>query len=102
MSADMIIDLRNRIMPIVMKRKLKRVVLFGSRARGDNSENSDYDFYIDAPDVKSLFDLGGLYIDFENELQKDVDIVMVPDEYTKIKQSLLENIVEEGIVIYEQ
>jgi len=100
MSTDMITDLRNRIMPVIAKRKLSKVVLFGSRARGDNSENSDYDFYVDAPDVKSLFDLGGLYIDFEKELQKDVDLVMVPDEYTKIKQSLLDNIMGEGVVIY--
>lgn len=100
MSADMIAALRERIMPVVTKRNLSKVVLFGSRARGDNSEESDYDFYVDAPEIRSLFDLGGLYIDFERELQQDVDLVMAPDKYTKIKQSLLDNIAREGVVIY--
>lgn len=102
MSADMIAALRERIMPVVTKRNLSKVVLFGSRARGDNSEESDYDFYVDAPEIRSLFDLGGLYIDFERELQQDVDLVMAPDKYTKIKQSLLDNIAREGVVIYER
>ncbi|MCQ2363105.1 MAG: nucleotidyltransferase domain-containing protein, partial [Acidaminococcaceae bacterium] len=97
MSADMIAALRERIMPVVTKRNLSKVVLFGSRARGDNSEESDYDFYVDAPEIRSLFDLGGLYIDFERELQQDVDLVMAPDKYTKIKQSLLDNIAREGV-----
>ena len=100
MSADMIAALRERIMPVVTKRNLSKVVLFGSRARGDNSEESDYDFYVDAPEIRSLFDLGGLYIDFERELQQDVDLVMVPDKYTRIKRSLMENIAQEGVVIY--
>lgn len=98
----MIAALRERIMPVVTKRNLSKVVLFGSRARGDNSEESDYDFYVDAPEIRSLFDLGGLYIDFERELQQDVDLVMAPDKYTKIKQSLLDNIAREGVVIYER
>ncbi len=102
MRADMIADLREKIMPVVTKRNLNKVVLFGSRARGDNSEESDYDFYVDAPEIRSLFDLGGLYIDFEKELHQDVDLVMVPDKYTKIKQSLLDNIAQEGVVIYER
>lgn len=102
MGKDMVLDLRKKIMPVVKKQKLQKVVLFGSRARGDNSPDSDYDFYVDAPEIHSLFAFGGLCIDFENALNKDVDLVMVPDKYTQIKQSLLDNIHREGVVIYEK
>ncbi len=36
-----------------------RVYLFGSRARGDNSEGSDYDFCVLTPDDYGLFEVGG-------------------------------------------
>ena len=36
-----------------------KVYLFGSRARGDNRPDSDYDFCIVAPEGTGLFKMGG-------------------------------------------
>lgn len=51
-----------------------RVYLFGSRARGDSSPDSDYDFIVLAPDELDLFDLGGFYGDMEDAFGK-VDVI---------------------------
>lgn len=52
-----------------------RVYLFGSRARGDNTAGSDYDFCIVAPKGTGLFKIGGFYGKLEDALRADVDIV---------------------------
>ena len=52
-----------------------RVYLFGSRARGDNTEGSDYDFCILTPDNYGLFEVGGFYADLRDALGTDIDVV---------------------------
>lgn len=52
-----------------------RVYLFGSRARGDNTEGSDYDFCILTPDDYGLFEVGGFYADLRDALGTDIDVV---------------------------
>lgn len=52
-----------------------RVYLFGSRARGDNTEGSDYDFCILTPDDYGLFEVGGFYADLRDALGTEIDIV---------------------------
>lgn len=52
-----------------------RVYLFGSRARGDNTESSDYDFCILTPDDYGLFEVGGFYADLRDALGTDIDVV---------------------------
>ena len=79
--------------------KLK-VILFGSRARGDNRENSDYDFYINAPNMKSLLQLGCLFEDMKQALHSEVDIVLFPDKYTRVKEYLISAIKRDGVLVY--
>lgn len=52
-----------------------RVYLFGSRARGDNRPDSDYDFCVVAPEGMGLFRMGGFYGKLEEALGAEVDIV---------------------------
>ena len=52
-----------------------RVYLFGSRARGDNTEGSDYDICILTPDDYGLFEVGGFYADLRDALGTDIDVV---------------------------
>ena len=40
------ITVKDKILPIVQKYGIKRIILFGSMARGDADEHSDYDFLI--------------------------------------------------------
>jgi len=93
-------NIRQCLLPVIQKQKLKKVILFGSRARGDNRSDSDYDFYVDAPEIKDMFAFNGLYIEFENALHSSVDIVLTPDSYTKIDDYILEAIDRDGVQIY--
>lgn len=52
-----------------------KVYLFGSRARGDNSPDSDYDFCVKIPKGIGLFKMGGFYGKLEEALGTDIDIV---------------------------
>lgn len=78
---------------------LKKVVLFGSRARGDNGRTSDVDlalFPVKEPflsETKFWFDLE----DIDTLLQ--FDIVIISEDTDK---KLIQNISREGVVIYEQ
>lgn len=52
-----------------------KVYLFGSRARGDNRPDSDYDFCIVAPKGMGLFKIGGFYGKLEEALGMEIDII---------------------------
>lgn len=49
--------------------------LFGSRARGDNRPDSDYDFCVVTPKGMGLFKMGGFYGRLEEALGAEIDIV---------------------------
>ncbi len=72
-----------------------KVYLFGSRARGDNSETSDIDIAIDAKNPLSMTQKGQIVsmIDALNIPQK-IDVV----DFNRIPNALKENIMKEGIV----
>ena len=52
-----------------------KVYLFGSRSRGDNRPDSDYEFCIVAPKGMGLFKMGGFYGKLEEALGTEIDIV---------------------------
>ncbi len=75
---------------------IKKVVLFGSRARGDNSPRSDFDiaiYFNDKPEYQLLDDIEQI----ETLLKIDTTIVS-----ENLDRSFLNNIETEGITIYEQ
>ena len=79
-------QIRELITPVAEKHHLKAVYLFGSYARGCANEDSDIDLLIDTSDtsIRTLMDLGAVYCDLEDALQKPVDLITV--------SSLLQNI----------
>jgi predicted nucleotidyltransferase len=84
---------------ISKKYKIEKVLLFGSRARGDHSYVSDYDIAVFGNNLseieKARFcdDIEGL------ETLKKVDIVFVSQG---IDDNLAKNIMKDGVLIYEQ
>lgn len=88
-------DNKELIKKIAKKYNIDSVGIFGSRARGDHSEDSDYDIFI----------IGDLSLDmeltFEDELErhlsKSVDVIKLNKDTDKI---ISKNIVNEGFVIY--
>lgn len=92
--------LREKVKPIAEKYGLAAVYLFGSRARGDNRTDSDYDFYVKKGHLKNFFQLGGLMIALEKVLGTEVDIVTV--DFNELDDYLKEAILKDGILIYGQ
>lgn len=74
-----ILDLKKSISDVAKKYKVKKITLFGSRARGDNRPDSDVDLLCEfvTPTV-SLLTLSGLKIDLEDKLGVPVDVIHGP------------------------
>ena len=63
------------ISPIAERYGIERVYLFGSRARGDNSSDSDYDFSIELGRMNNILDFFSFIDELEEALDSRVDVV---------------------------
>ena len=70
-------EIKILIRPVISEHGIKDVYLFGSYARGEANASSDVDIYCDPGDAKSLLDQAKLIIEFENALNKKVDVVTI-------------------------
>jgi len=80
------------VLPIARRYGARNVRVFGSVARGDERARSDIDLLVTMPARATLFDLGGLKMDLEEALRRNVDVV--PDD--SIKPSLRDRILTEA------
>ena len=74
---------------------LRRVILFGSRARGDFTERSDIDLAVSGGNT-SVF---ALAVDEETDTLLKYDIVNLD---RPVDTALLDNIRKDGIILYEK
>lgn len=72
--------------------------LFGSYARGEETQQSDVDLMIDFDETKSLFDLADIKIQLQEKLGKKVELSL----RGHIKESLKSYINEDLITVYEK
>ncbi len=87
--------LKVEIIDLALQCQLDRVILFGSRSRGDNRERSDIDLAIQ----------GGDTVAFAASADEDIPTLLMFDvvDLDKPMQSeLLEEIRKDGVVIYEK
>jgi predicted nucleotidyltransferase len=61
--------------PIAERYGVSRVTLFGSMARGDSRDGSDYDFCVSLGRIDGLIKLCGFILDLESSLGAPVDVV---------------------------
>jgi predicted nucleotidyltransferase len=85
----------DEIRALARKYQVKKVILFGSRARGDFKRTSDIDIAADGGDFARF----ALDVDEETSTLLKFDIV---DLGRNIQKELRDSIETEGIVIYEE
>ena len=71
----LIVDNLTQIKDICKKYHISYLGLFGSYARGDQTEESDIDFAADFPPKTSLLKLGRIQRELEALLHKKIDLV---------------------------
>lgn len=83
------------IIDLAKKYNIKRLLIFGSRARGDYKERSDIDLAVSGGDVV------GFAVDVDDEVPTLLmfDVVNLDGV---VQEELLESIAKEGKVIYEK
>lgn len=84
-----------QIIDLAKKRNITKVILFGSRARGDFKKKSDIDLAV----------LGENIAEFAFDVDELTDTLLkydIIDLNSNISDELLKNIQNEGIVIYEK
>lgn len=74
---------------------LRKVILFGSRARGDYKERSDIDLAVSGGDISGF----ALAVDEETDTLLQYDVVNLD---CPVDEALLENIEKDGKVLYEK
>ena len=83
------------IVRIAKKSNVKKVILFGSRARGTNSERSDIDLAIS----------GGNVLDFYYDVEEKAHTLLmfdVVDLDKGISEALQTEINKDGVILYEE
>lgn len=83
------------IIKIAKKNNIKKVILFGSRARGDNYEKSDIDLAVS----------GGNVLDFYYDVEEEAWTLLmfdVVDLNERISDELKAEIERDGVVLYEE
>lgn len=93
----------DKLVNLLMHYEPERIILFGSRARGDADEHSDYDIivikYTDSPFLDRLRDMVPYIVEFGRAAEI---LVYTPEEFEKMQDTCLGFIVQkEGIVLYE-
>jgi predicted nucleotidyltransferase len=89
-------QIREIITPIARAHGVGSVSLFGSYASGTADGSSDVDLKIEKGEVRSLFQLCGLRLAFEDALQLPVDLVTSESS----DQEFLKQIGKEEVLLY--
>lgn len=86
---DMIREKRSEILAIAERHGVRRLRVFGSAARGQADEASDVDFLVELEPGRSLLDLGGLLMDLQELLGREVDVVTEKGLRPRIRERVL-------------
>ena len=92
-------ETKAKIVELFKKNKVRELSLFGSRARGDENPDSDFDLLVDfVPNSGiDLFDYSRMQVDLENLIGTKVDLV----EKGGLKEFIRDRVLAEARVIYE-
>jgi len=80
------------------------LVVFGSRARGENLNDSDYDILVLSPDFKDLSRPDRIFLLLETwkALKPLEPVAMTPEEFMQAEGALVWDILDSGLVIWDE
>lgn len=93
-------EIREKAVPIAERYRISKLMLFGSYARGEASEKSDMDFFVQLPERFGLFQMGAMQNDLEEAFHKKIDLVTDGMLKEDLDDSFAQNIREDGVVLY--
>ena len=91
-------DIKRIITPIAKAHGVERLYLFGSRAKGSDTDSSDYDFIISKGAIKGFIAYMAFINALEDALGDHVDVVTDTSDDT----DFLESIKKDEILLYER
>lgn len=83
------------IISIAIKNDIKKLILFGSRARGDFKRTSDIDLAVEGGNISAF----AVQVDEEVFTLLEFDIINLDG---RVQKELLESIRREGVLLYEK
>ena len=95
MDTGIKLELIDEICEIARQNNIDKVVLFGSRARGDYRERSDIDLAV----------IGGNYERFVADIEDKTNTLLMYDIVNmniSVQKELMESIKKEGVILYEK
>ncbi|AET65690.1 nucleotidyltransferase family protein [Methanothrix harundinacea] len=92
-KSDLLRKKRTKILQAAAEHGAYNVRIFGSVARGEADESSDFDFLVDMEPGRSLLDLGGLLMDLQDLLGCPVDVVTERGLRKRIRDQVLKEAV---------
>lgn len=84
-------EIKSIIIPILKRYNITKASLFGSIARGEETEESDIDILVEFVRGKTLLDLVGLKIELEELLKKRVDVLTYNSINPRLKKYILKD-----------
>ena len=83
------------IISIAIKNDIKKLILFGSRARGDFKRTSDIDLAVEGGNISAF----AVQVDEEVSTLLEFDIINLDG---RVQKELLESIRRAGVLLYEK
>lgn len=93
-------EIEKIVAPIASRHGISRVYLFGSYAKGVATTTSDVDLCVDASGLRGLLALSGLYLDLQEALQKNLDLITTNSLKRNKDATFLANLRKEQVLIY--
>lgn len=94
MDTEQLLVLLGKLKPELSARyRVREIGLFGSFVRAQQSEASDIDILVDFDENADLFDLVGLALFLEEQLQRKVDVVSRSALREELRESVLQEVV---------
>ena len=91
-------ELKRIVEPVAIKHGVEKIYLFGSVARGDHSEESDYDFIIEQGRIDCIFTLSAFYRDLHNAIGYDIDVIT--KKAAESKPEFLKSVMKEMVNLF--